>query len=60
MGHHWDSYFRFNPRDAKRAEDKVWNTFVVITHMIGLRSFKFTPTYYDPRKKSGGPKKNVA
>jgi hypothetical protein len=60
MGHHFGNAFRFNPTGYKRSEDKVWNTFVVITHMIGLTSFKFTPTYYDPRKISGGPKKNIA
>lgn len=60
MGHHWDAFFRFNPREAKRAEDKVWNAFVSFTHRIGLTSFKFTPSHYDPRKNSGGPNKNVA
>jgi hypothetical protein len=59
MGH-FAKAFKFNPTGYKRSEDKVWNTFVVITHMIGLSSFKFTPTYYDPRKKSGGLKKNIA
>lgn len=48
MGHHWDSFFRFNPREAKKAENQVWNSFVAFTHRIGLRSFKFTPQYYDP------------
>jgi hypothetical protein len=60
MGHHWTNGFRFNPKEYKEGETKVWNTFVVITHRIGLTSFKFTPDYYDPRKNSGGPKKNVA
>jgi hypothetical protein len=59
MGH-FGKAFKFNPTAYKRSEDKVWNTFVVITHMIGLKSFKFTPTYYDPRKISGGLKKNIA
>jgi hypothetical protein len=60
MGHHWDSFFRFNPREAKRAERQVWNAFVSFTHRIGLMSFKFSPLHYDPREKSGGHNKNVA
>ena len=59
MGH-FGNAFRFNPQQYMQGEKKMWNTFVVITHKIGLTSFKFTPTYYDPREKSGGPKKNVA
>jgi hypothetical protein len=60
MGHHWTNGFRFNPKEYKEGETKVWNTFVVVTHKFGLRCFKFTPTDYDPCKKSGGLKKNVA
>ena len=61
MGHHWSNGFRFNPIEYMKGERQLWNTFVVITHRIGLsKHFSFTPDYYDPRKNSGGSKKNIA
>lgn len=43
---HFANLRQSDPAAYKKGEDKVWNTFVGITHTIGLnRFFTFTPDF---------------
>lgn len=42
--HHFADYMRNNPKEYQTFSDNVWNTFVGVTHTIGLgKFFSFTP-----------------
>jgi hypothetical protein len=41
---HFADYAKRNPKEYKAFTDSVWNSFVSVTHMIGLsKFFSFTP-----------------
>lgn len=42
--HHFADYAKRNPKDYAAFSDQVWNSFVSVTHLIGLsKFFSFTP-----------------
>jgi hypothetical protein len=48
-----------NPKDFYNGQDKVWNTFVTITHKVGLANyFSFTPDFSEYRAENGGDQIN--
>ena len=43
---HFATYAKNNPKDYQAFSDNLWNSFVTVTHTIGLnRFFTFTPEF---------------
>jgi hypothetical protein len=43
---HFAAYAKRNPKDYQAFSDNMWNSFVAVTHAIGLnRFFSFTPDF---------------
>jgi hypothetical protein len=56
---HFAKLMKSDPKAYKTGEDKVWNTFVTITHKVGLANyFSFTPDFSEYRAKNGGDQTN--
>jgi hypothetical protein len=52
---HFANLRQSDPIAYRIGEDKVWNTFVSITHKVGLSNFfSFTPDFSEYRAKNGG------
>jgi hypothetical protein len=52
--HHFADYMRNNPKEYQAFSDNVWNTFVRVTHTIGLsKFFSFTPDFSNPADLDG-------
>jgi hypothetical protein len=48
---HFANLRKVDPASYKQGEDAVWNTFVTVTHAIGLSNFfSFTPDFYRDHK----------
>jgi len=48
---HFANLRQADPIAYRRGEDKVWNTFVSVTHTVGLsKFFSFTPDYQAKRE----------
>jgi hypothetical protein len=44
--HHFAEYHKRDPKGYQTFSDNMWNSFVTITHTIGLnRFFSFTPDF---------------
>jgi hypothetical protein len=44
--HHFAEYAKRDPKGYKAFSDSLWNSFVTVTHTIGLGSFfTFTPDF---------------
>lgn len=51
MPRHFAEYQRRDPKGYQAFSDNMWNSFVVITHAIGLnRFFTFTPDFLQEDK----------
>jgi hypothetical protein len=49
--HHFAEYARRDPKQYKAFSDSMWNTFVTVTHAIGLSPFfTFTPDFLQARE----------
>ncbi len=52
--HHFADYMKNDPKGYKTFSDNLWNTFVGVTHTVGLgHFFSFTPDFLeglDPNK----------
>ena len=47
---HIAQYAKAQPKEYKAFSDSMWNTFVSVTHTIGLsKFFSFTPDFSSPR-----------
>jgi hypothetical protein len=45
---HFAAYAKRNPKDYQAFSDNMWNSFVAVTHAIGLSPFfSFTPEFLD-------------
>lgn len=45
---HFANYAKNNPQEYKSFSDNLWNSFVTVTHKIGLSPFfSFTPEFLD-------------
>ena len=40
---HFANYAKRDPQDYQKFSDSMWNSFVTVTHAIGLTFFSFTP-----------------
>ncbi len=50
--HHFAEYARRDPKQYQAFSDSMWNTFVSITHAIGLSPFfTFTPEFLQAREE---------
>jgi hypothetical protein len=48
---HFANYAKNNPQDYQSFSDNLWNSFVTVTHTIGLSSFfSFTPDFLQDKK----------
>ena len=46
--HHFAEYMKNDPKGYKTFSDNLWNTFVGVTHTVGLNKFfSFTPDFLD-------------
>lgn len=46
--HHFAEYMRKDPKGYQTFSDNLWNTFVGVTHTVGLgKFFSFTPDFLD-------------
>ena len=46
---HFANYAKNNPIEYQSFSDNVWNSFVTVTHTIGLNKFfSFTPDFSAP------------
>lgn len=46
--HHFADYQKRDPKGYQAFSDNMWNSFVTITHAIGLsKFFSFTPDFLD-------------
>lgn len=44
--HHFADYMKNDPKGYQTFSDNMWNSFVTITHTVGLnRFFSFTPDF---------------
>jgi hypothetical protein len=44
---HFAQYAKAQPKEYRAFSDSMWNTFVTVTHAIGLSPFfSFTPDFY--------------
>ncbi len=49
-----------DPVAYQKGQDQVWNTFVTITHKIGLSNFfSFTPDFSQHRAKIDGDRESL-
>ena len=49
--HHFAEYAKRQPADYKTFSDNMWNSFVGITHTVGLgKFFSFTPDFIQAPK----------
>jgi len=49
--HHFAEYARRDPKQYKAFSDSMWNTFVTVTHAIGLSPFfTFTPEFLQAKE----------
>ena len=49
--HHFAEYARRDPKSYQAFSDNMWNSFVTITHKIGLSPFfSFTPEFLQARE----------
>jgi len=49
--HHFAEYAKNNPKQYQAFSDNMWNSFVSITHAIGLSPFfSFTPDFLEAKK----------
>lgn len=56
---HFANLRQADPLAYQKGEDQVWNTFVSITHKVGLSSFfSFTPDFLQARAQNGGDQTN--
>ena len=56
---HFANLRQSDPVAYRKGSDQVWNTFVSVTHKIGLSSFfSFTPDFSEYRAKNGGDQEN--
>jgi len=45
---HFANYAKNNPKDYQKFSDSMWNSFVSVTHAIGLSNyFSFSPPFLD-------------
>ena len=45
---HFANYAKNNPQDYQSFSDNLWNSFVTVTHTIGLSPFfSFTPDFLE-------------
>lgn len=45
---HFANYAKYNPEEYQSFSDNLWNSFVTITHTIGLNKFfSFTPDFLE-------------
>ena len=45
---HFAQYAKAQPKEYRAFSDSMWNTFVTVTHAIGLSPFfSFTPDFLD-------------
>ena len=48
---HFANYAKNNPQDYQSFSDSLWNSFVTVTHTIGLSNFfSFTPDFLQDSK----------
>jgi len=46
--HHFADYMKNDPKGYQTFSDNMWNSFVTVTHTIGLnRFFSFTPDFLE-------------
>ena len=56
---HFANLRQSDPKAYQKGEDQVWNTFVSITHKVGLSNFfSFTPDFLQARAQNGGDQTN--
>lgn len=56
---HFANLRKADPVAYHKGEDKVWNTFVAITHKVGLANyFSFTPDFSEYQAKIDGDQTN--
>jgi len=49
--HHFANYAKNQPKEYQAFSNAMWNTFVGVTHTIGLsKFFSFTPDYQAKRE----------
>ena len=49
--HHFADYQKRDPKGYQAFSDSMWNTFVTVTHAIGLSPFfTFTPEFLEAKK----------
>ena len=49
--HHFAEYAKNQPKQYETFSNNMWNTFVTVTHAIGLSPFfSFTPDFYRDHK----------
>jgi hypothetical protein len=49
--HHFAEYAKRDPKQYQAFSDSMWNSFVTVTHAIGLnRFFTFTPEFLQARE----------
>ena len=49
--HHFAEYQKRDPKGYQAFSDSMWNTFVTVTHAIGLSPFfTFTPEFLEAKK----------
>lgn len=45
---HFANYAKNNPQEYQSFSDNLWNSFVTVTHTVGLnRFFTFTPDFFE-------------
>ena len=45
---HFAAYAKNNPKDYQKFSDSMWNSFVSVTHAIGVSNyFSFSPPFLD-------------
>lgn len=49
--HHFAEYMKNDPKGYQTFSDNMWNSFVTVTHTIGLKHFfSFTPEFLRSRE----------
>jgi hypothetical protein len=49
--HHFAEYAKRDPKGYQAFSDSLWNSFVTVTHTIGLSPFfSFTPEFLEAKK----------
>jgi hypothetical protein len=50
--HHFAKYAKRDPKSYNAFSDNMWNSFVTITHKVGLSPFfSFTPEFLQAREE---------